>query len=158
MKKGTKIFIAVIIILIVGAGFLVWQYLGGGQKVSWTTSSGQERGINIPKIPGMELVSEEKGDCSYRVEYVYQIGTDVSEQIKSPLKNAFLKKDWELKKEEVSENGEHILDFYTEKAGVFETMNIKIGFEAGKGTYFVLDYQWPPCSEGSSRAALKTNI
>lgn len=148
MKRKTKIIIMVpaAVVLLGITGFALWSFLGG-QGVVWTTEAGEKRGIQIPKIPGMELISEEKTECSYDVNYVYKFykNVDLSDQISGPVKSAFLKKGWTLK-DEKTENNFQFLDFYTEKAGDLEVMTIGIGFEQGRGTVFSLEYQWPPCS------------
>lgn len=148
MTRKTKTIIIIIVIILAGLiGFSIWS-LVSGQKVFWTTSTGEKRGVAIPKIPGMELISEEKGECSYQANYVYGLYSerDLSESIKGPLKDVILTKDWKIKDERI-ENGFHVVESYTEKAGALETITIKIGFEEGQGTLFSLEYKWPPCSE-----------
>jgi len=148
MKREIKITITIIVIVLIGlVGFVFWS-LSSGQKIIWTTETGEERGINIPKIPGMELVSEEKGECFYQANYVYTLykDKDVSDYIKKPAKDAFIDRGWELDDERI-EDRYQILDFSTKKAGELERVTIKIGFEQGKGTIFSLIYKWPPRQE-----------
>lgn len=139
------ILMAVAILALAGVGFLVWNPLKGGQMVTWTTPTGQERGIAMPKIPGLNLISEEKGNCSYQANYLYELlkDVDLSDKMKGAFKDAFLKRGWALSKEEATG-----LEFYTEKAGTHETMKLGTSFENGKGTALSLDYRWPPCSTG----------
>lgn len=146
MRK-TKIIIIVIVVIAVGLVGLIFWMLGGGQKVTWITSTGEQRSIVMPKIPGMKLISEEKGECFWQANYVYEWykDKDLSEHIKSQLKEVFSKQDWKLEKGAMEE-GFHILRFSTEKSGSYETMVIKIIFEPGQGTLFSLNYQWPPCA------------
>ena len=148
MRKIAKIIIIVVIgILIALAGFVIWS-LESGQKMSRTTPSGEQREIRVPNIPDMELLSEEKGECSHQLEYVYKLykDQDLSEYLEKPLKGTFLGQDWKLE-EESTENGFKVLKFSSEKAGDFEIMIIKISFAPEQGTKLFLDYQWPPCSE-----------
>lgn len=94
MRK-TKIIIIVIVVIAVGLVGLIFWMLGGGQKVTWITSTGEQRSIVMPKIPGMKLISEEKGECFWQANYVYEWykDKDLSEHIKSQLKEVFSKQD-----------------------------------------------------------------
>lgn len=76
MKQKTKIIIAVLIVALFGLVGLGLWFFKSGQRVTWTTPSGEERGIAMPKIPGMEFVSEERGNCSYVARYVYTLFRD----------------------------------------------------------------------------------
>ncbi|MBI4812686.1 hypothetical protein HY798_04635 [Candidatus Falkowbacteria bacterium] len=146
MKYKTKIIIiiSVIVIGLIGLGFWIF---GGGQKVTWTTSAGEQRSIVMPKIPGMKFISEERGECFWRATYAYEWykDQDLSMHIKDLLQSVFSQQNWVLESD-IMEGGFHVLRFSTEKSGSYETMVMKIIFEPGRGTLFSLNYQWPPCA------------
>lgn len=151
-KQRFKIMIVVIAIVLIGLiGFAIWS-LRDKEKTNGTTPSGEQgekqREIRIPNIPDIELLSEEKGECSHQLEYVYKLyrDKDLSGYLEKPIRDAFLGQDWKLE-EETAENGFKVFKFSSEKAEDFELMIVRIGFEPGKGTVLFLDYQWPPCSE-----------
>ncbi|MBI5036850.1 hypothetical protein HZC09_05930 [Candidatus Micrarchaeota archaeon] len=139
--------LALVALGIVGVDFLGFADFSQAQEVTWTTSSGVERVVVLPKIPGLQPLRQERGRCNYASENVYDIvrDYDISGTALDTLRKAFVAQDWTLA-DERTEDGRRVLEFYTEKAGEPERMTVETRFEKGKGTFFTFRYRWPPCS------------
>lgn len=91
--------------------------------------------MEIPQLPGMTKIQEEKGENFSKATYLFP-KQDISKIIKQQFKKKF--QEWKLENEAFVD-GASILEFSTREGGEMERVNLKIKFERGKGTLFSVD-------------------
>lgn len=152
MRRKNKIIILAAILIFIFFGF--WEFLARDQEVNFTIE-GKEETVHLPRFPGMQLVSSQKGECSFEASYAYRFykGRNLSKYMIDSLKEGFILKNWEMK-DTRDEGGFNIFEFYKEKGGKLETAELKIGFQENKGTVVFLNYKRTPCSESKKEEAI----
>lgn len=133
------VFMVLVVLGIFGYGYLKVR---GGTKMSRVTPTGEERGFNIPNVPGMTKESEEKGDCFHKTTFTFAGSAGVIPAIKEPIKGQLVRSGWKLDKEEQDPAGKWILKFTQGD----EQLILEFG-PGGQGVQFTFDYRWPPCVE-----------
>lgn len=152
MQRKNKIVILAAILIFIFFGF--WEFLARDQKVNFVME-GKRETVHLPRFPGMQLISSQKGDCSFEASYAYRFykGRNLSKYVIDSLKEGFILKNWEMK-DTRNEEGFNVFEFYKEKDGKMETAELKIGFQKNKGTVVFLNYKRPPCSESKKEEAI----
>jgi len=139
---GIIIAVGIILLLVLAKNFLA------GQKVRWTTPTGQERELQIPKIPGAKLISESKGDCSYKASYLHTLykEKDLTRYIIQATKEALVEQGFRVVKE-VQQEGKPTLELAKEIDKGETTLTLETAYDPNSGTTISLEFQWPPCSQ-----------
>ena len=147
MTKRIKI-VLIVIIFCALFFFVFWQFLSRDQKVEFANKNGEKIVVQLPRFPGMKLVSSEKNDCEFKASYVYYFykSRDLSKYIIDSMAEGFILKNWQTQ-EETNEDGFNVFNFYREHDNVLEIAKLKIGFVENQGTMIFLDYKRPPCSQ-----------
>lgn len=153
MQYKNKIIIVVILVIIFFSLFAFWELLGRDQEVNFLIE-GKRETVHLPRFPGMQLISSQKGECSFEASYAYRFykGRNLSKYVIDSLKEGFILKSWEMK-DTRNEEGFNVFEFYKEKGGKLETAELKIGFQENRGTVVFLNYKRPPCSESKKEGA-----
>jgi len=143
-KKIRIIFLAIIFFVLLF--FTFWQFLSRDQKVEFVNSEGKKIIVQLPRFPGMRLVSSEKNDCEFKASYVYYFykSRDLSKYIIDSMTEGFILKNWQAQ-EETNEGGFNVFVFYKKQNNILETAKLKIGFVENQGTMLFLDYKRSPC-------------
>ncbi|MDD5627369.1 MAG: GerMN domain-containing protein [Patescibacteria group bacterium] len=151
MRRKNKIIILAAVLIVILFGF--WEFLARDQGVNFIIE-GKRETVHLPRFPGMQLISSQKGECSFEASYAYRFykGRNLSKYVIDSLKEGFILKSWEMK-DARDEEGFNVFEFYKEKDGKLETVELKIGFQENKGTVVFLNYKRPPCSESKKERA-----
>jgi len=144
MKQKTRIIFIIISLIVIGLIAFRLLFFKGGQKVKWTTSTGQEIMFQIPKIPGAKLLSESKENCSYKANYLHTLykEKDLSPYIIQATKETLLERGLKLQREDNTS-----LEVSKETNGIKETLILKTNYDKGQGTFISLEFNWSPCQQ-----------
>ena len=140
MLNKKTIIILFIVILVGLAGWGVFS----NKKIAKVGVINSQKTIILTNFPDIRLISENRGENSYQVNYINETikNVDLSKKISRLLKQSFRKQGFKLENEKV-DTKYRVLDFKTKDEIKNEIIKVAISFEKGQGTYFSFHYQWP---------------